>query len=177
MIATKEVTKTTSASTETVAAKSRGGLSDALIFILSAELVGALSGVFAGDIGAVYSALEKPPLSPPGWVFPVVWTILYALMGVSAYLIHTSDGEKKAKKRAFALYWAQLAVNFSWSIVFFGAKAYGAAIAVIAALIILVIAMIVAFFTIRRSAGLINIPYLLWLLFAAYLNISVAILN
>ncbi len=154
-----------------------GGLSDLLIFILSAELAGALSGVFAGDFGAVYSALEKPPLSPPGWVFPAVWTVLYALLGISAYLIHTSDGEGKSKSRAFVLYWAQLAVNFSWSIVFFGANAYSAAVAVIAVLIILVIAMIAVFFGIRRAAGLINIPYLLWLLFAAYLNISVAVLN
>jgi len=167
----------TNEETKTRAEKKSGGLSDLLIFILSAELAGALSGVFAGDFGDVYSSIEKPPLSPPGWVFPAVWTVLYALLGISAYLIHASDGGGKSKSRALVLYWAQLAVNFSWSIVFFGANAYGAAVAVIAALIILAIAMTAVFFGIRRSAGLINIPYLLWLLFAAYLNISVAILN
>ncbi len=157
--------------------KKKGGVSDLLIFILSAELIGTLSGLFAGDSGGLYSAFEKPPLSPPGWLFPVVWTILYALMGISAYLIHTSDSAERERSRALTLYWVQLAVNFSWSIVFFRFQALAASVAVIVVLIILVIAMIAAFLKIRRSAGLINIPYLLWLLFAAYLNIATAILN
>ncbi len=177
MTAAKRESKAADRPKENDAEKKRGGVSDLLIFILSSELIGTLSGLFAGDSGGLYSAFEKPPLSPPGWVFPVVWTILYALMGISAYLIYTADSGNKTKRRALTLYWAQLAVNFSWSIVFFRFQALAASVAVIVVLIILVIAMIVSFFRIRRSAGLINIPYLLWLLFAAYLNIATAILN
>ena len=85
-----------------------------LIFIVSAELVGALSAMITGD----FDRYASPPLMPPSWLFPVVWAVLYALMGISAYLIYFSDSSAD-KKRALWLYAAQLAVNFSWSIVFF----------------------------------------------------------
>lgn len=150
-------------------------LTDLLISILTAELVGALSGVVAGDISGTYALLNKPPLSPPGWVFPVVWAVLYALMGISAYIVYNSNSSKKGC--AFALYTAQLILNFTWSIVFFRFQAYGAAAAVLAALIIAVVLMIVCFARIRPAAGIINIPYLLWLLFAAYLNIATGLIN
>lgn len=155
----------------------RNNLYDLLIFVLSAELAGVLSSLFAGDISAVYQTLEKPPLSPPDWVFSVVWIILYALMGISAYLVYRSDSEPVRVKSALRVYWLQLVVNFSWSIVFFRFQAFWAAFVVLAILIILVITMLVKFAKIRPEAALVNVPYLLWLLFAAYLNVTTALLN
>lgn len=155
----------------------RNNLYDLLIFVLSAELAGVLSSLFAGDISAVYQTLEKPPLSPPDWVFPIVWIILYALMGISAYLVYRSDAEPVRVKSALRVYWLQLVVNFSWSIVFFRFQAFWAAFVVLAILIILVITMLVKFAKIRPAAALVNVPYLLWLLFAAYLNVTTALLN
>ncbi len=150
---------------------------DLLIYIVSAEAVGTLSALFSGGFGDFYTKYEKPPLLPPAWLFPVVWTILYALMGISAYLIKTSDGDDYSKSRALKLYWIQLAVNFSWSIVFFRFEALWAAVAVILLLLALIIAMILSFKKIRPSAAYINIPYLLWVTFASYLTIAIAIIN
>ena len=155
----------------------RNNLYDLLIFVLSAELAGVLSSLFSGDISAVYDTLEKPPLSPPAWVFPIVWIILYALMGISAFLVYRSDGEPVRVKSALRVYWLQLVVNFSWSIVFFRFQAFWAAAVVLAILLVLVITMLVKFAKIRPAAAMINVPYLLWLLFAAYLNVATAVLN
>ena len=155
----------------------KNNLYDLLIFVLSAELVGVLSSLFAGNISTVYETLEKPPLSPSSWVFPIVWVILYALMGISAYLVYRSDSEPVRVKSALRVYWLQLLVNFSWSIVFFRFQAFWAAFVVLIILLILVITMLVKFAKIRPAAALINVPYLLWLLFAAYLNLTTALLN
>ena len=155
----------------------KNNLYDLLIFVLSAELAGVLSSLFAGDISAVYETLEKPPLSPPSWVFPIVWIILYALMGISAFLVYRSDCEPVRVKSALRVYWLQLVVNFSWSIVFFRFQAFWAAAVVLAILLILVITMLVKFAKIRPAAALLNVPYLLRLLFAGYLNVATAILN
>ncbi len=155
----------------------RNNLYDLLIFVLSAELAGVLSSLFSGDISAVYDTLEKPPLSPPAWVFPIVWIILYALMGISAFIVYRSDGEPVRVKSALRVYWLQLVVNFSWSIVFFRFQAFWAAAVVLAILLVLVITMLVKFAKIRPAAALINVPYLLWLLFAGYLNVATAVLN
>ncbi|MGN0669627.1 MAG: TspO/MBR family protein, partial [Oscillospiraceae bacterium] len=130
-----------------------------------------------GDISAVYQTLEKPPLSPPDWIFSVVWIILYALMGISAYLVYRSDSEPVSVKSALRVYWLQLVVNFAWSIVFFRFQAFWAAFVVLIILLILVITMLVKFAKIRPVAALVSAPYLLWLLFAAYLNVTTALLN
>ena len=103
--------------------------------------------------------------------------MLYAVMGISAYLVHSADAPEDKKRSALRVYWAQLAVNFSWSIVFFRFEAFWGAFAVILLLLALIIAMLVSFGRVRRLAAYINIPYLLWVMFAAYLNLSVAILN
>lgn len=152
-------------------------ISDLLIFILSAELIGVLSSIFAGDFGAVYQTLEKPPLSPPAILFPIVWTILYALMGISACLIYSSTAEQKQKQIALRVYWIQLLINFSWSIAFFRFQALWTSIIIILALLALIIVMIVKFSRISRAAAFLNIPYLLWVIFASYLNIATAIIN
>ncbi len=150
---------------------------DMLIYIVSAEAAGALSALFSGGFADFYAKYEKPPLLPPAWLFPVVWTILYALMGISAYLIKTSGGDETAKARALKLYWIQLAVNFSWSIVFFRFEALWAAVVVILVLLALIIAMILSFKKIRPIAAYINIPYLLWVAFASYLTVAIAVIN
>ena len=89
-------------------------ITELLIFIIATELVGALSGLMAGNSFSFYKELIKPPLSPPGWLFPVMWAILYALMGISAFMIYTSDAKEKCK--ALVIYGTQLFVNFMWSI-------------------------------------------------------------
>lgn len=150
-------------------------LSDLLIYIISAELVGALSALFAGSSFAFYKEVIQPPFAPPAWVFPVTWTILYALMGVSAYLIHMAQSSKK--RAAFTVYWMQLGVNFLWTIVFFRLRMVGLSIAVILLLLMLIVVMLVVFRRVRPAAAYLNIPYLLWTAFAAYLNIGIFVLN
>lgn len=152
-------------------------IADLLIYIISAEAVGALSALFSGGFGDFFTKYEKPPLLPPAWLFPVVWAFLYALMGISAYLIKFSGGEKAAISRALKLYWIQLAVNFLWSIVFFRFEALWAAAAVIFILLALIIAMILSFKKIRPLAAYINIPYLIWVAFASYLTVAIAVIN
>ncbi len=152
-------------------------ISDLLIFILSAELVGVLSSLFAGNIGEAYQTLEKPPLSPPAIVFPIVWTILYALMGISACIIYGSNAEKKQKDSALRTYRIQLLVNFLWSIVYFRFQALWTSVIVITALLVLIVVMIVKFYRIDKTAAFLNIPYLVWVLFASYLNVATAVIN
>lgn len=148
-----------------------------LIFIIGTELVGALSSLLSGNFSSFYGELVKPPLAPPGILFPIVWAILYGLMGISAYMIYVSDADISEKRKALALYVAQLFVNFMWSIVFFRFEQIGAAVAVLILLVILVTLMILTFKKTRPLAGYLNIPYLLWVIFAAYLNIGFLILN
>lgn len=154
----------------------RFSLTELIISIVTAELVGALSALISGDFTGFYSEVARPPLSPPGAVFPVVWAVLYALMGVSAYIIYRHE-ESRGRECALKVYLVQLAVNFSWSIIFFRFRAFGAAAVVAVVLAVLVGVMILMFKRISRKAGLMNIPYLAWLIFAAYLAIGVWVLN
>ena len=151
-------------------------LTTLLIFVIGTELVGALSALLSGgNFSAFYESLNQPPFAPPGWLFPVMWAILYALMGISAYQIYDSDDDRKSK--ALWIYFIQLAVNFSWSIVFFRFQSLLGAVIVIVILLILIALMMIAFGQIRKSAALLNIPYLLWVLFATYLTMGVYLLN
>ncbi len=148
-----------------------------LISVGIAELVGLLSGIFAGNSGAIYKTLELPPLAPPGWVFPVVWTILYALMGIAAYLISQSTADQKQIQNALRVYGIQLFVNFMWSIIFFNLQWLGFSVVVILLLDLLVIFMILLFYRINKCAAYLLLPYLAWILFATYLNIGIYYLN
>lgn len=150
-------------------------VSDMLIYVISAELVGAVSALFAGGFSDFFAKYAKPPLLPPGWLFPVVWVILYAVMGYSAYLIHSAKSSDR--KSALAIYWAQLFVNFWWSIVFFRFEALWVSVGVIALLWVLISVMISRFNKISPLAARLNIPYLIWVSFAAYLNIATAVIN
>ncbi len=148
-----------------------------LIFVIGTELVGALSGLLSGNFSSFYSELVKPPFSPPGIVFPIIWAILYALMGISAYMIYASDAGIMEKRKALTIYAVQLFFNFLWSIVFFRFEQTEAALAVLFALAVLIVLMILAFRRIRPLAGYLNLPYLLWVLFALYLNTGFVLLN
>lgn len=152
-------------------------ITDLLIFIVGTELVGVLSGIIAGNSFSFYKGIVRPPFSPPGWIFPIVWIILYALMGISAYFIYTSKATVRQKNFALAVYAIQLVVNFLWSIVFFRLEMLGLSVIIILLLLLLIVVMICVFYRIRPVAAYLNIPYLLWTAFASYLNIGVLILN
>jgi tryptophan-rich sensory protein len=146
-----------------------------IIFILIPLAIGLVSGILTRNSMSMYNTLNQPALSPPGWVFPVVWTILYILMGVSSYLIATSPSQKK--QEALLLYAIQLFLNFIWSPIFFGLGNYFLAFLVLLLLWYVIVKMIRAFFRIDPTAALLQIPYLLWITFAGYLNLAIIFLN
>lgn len=151
-----------------------------LIAIAFPLAVGALAAfISSGGAGFsdTYGGLNKPPLSPPSWLFPVMWIILYAMMGIASYIADVNADTPKERRSALYLYGAQLAVNFLWPIVFFRAKQYLLALVILAVLFFLVVLTAVKFFKIKPAAGWLLIPYLLWLAFAAYLNTGIVILN
>lgn len=134
---------------------------------------GALSSLFTPNSRDQYSTLYQPPFAPPGWLFPVVWTILFILMGVAAYLVYVSESPDKAD--ALKLYLVQLFVNFSWSIIFFGWNAYFLAFTWLLLLLYLVYLTAKEFYAINKTAGLLMIPYIVWLVYAGYINLSIAL--
>ncbi len=150
-----------------------------LISLLIPLVLGGAVGFFLAITGqfADYDELFKPPLSPPSWLFFVAWTILYALMGISSYLVLTADAPAGTRSDALWLYFVQLGINLIWPILFFYFDMRLAAFIWIIVLIAAVVRMIVSFWFISKPAALLQIPYLLWLLFAAYLNGAAFILN
>ena len=146
-------------------------------WILATVAVGALSGILSrSGMQDFEDAVIQPPLSPPMILFPIVWTILYTLMGIGAARVYLSGAELR-KNRCLNLYVVQLVVNFFWSLIFFNAAAYGFALLWLLLLIGLVVWMTLCFWTVDRLAALLQIPYILWLLFAAYLNYGIWQLN
>lgn len=139
--------------------------------------VGGFSALLTMNSMESFEKINQPPLSPPGWLFPVVWTILYILMGISAYLVTTSSATDRQKRNAFIVYGAQLFFNFLWSIIFFNREDYLFAFIWLIALWILIIANIILFYRISKPAGLLLIPYLLWVTFAGYLNFAIYLIN
>ncbi|MBR3816077.1 MAG: tryptophan-rich sensory protein [Clostridia bacterium] len=148
-----------------------------LFYVVSAEAIGGLSALLTGNFSDFFDKYLEPPLLPPKWLFPVVWVILYALMGLSAYLISMSDVETDKKKCALTVYWTQLAFNFVWSIAFFRLEWLWGGVVIIVSLLALIAIMTVLFSKIDKKAALMNIPYLLWVAFATYLNVATAIIN
>lgn len=136
--------------------------------------VGGLATLLSGGMQA-YGSFAQPPLSPPGWVFPVVWTVLYLLMGYSSYRVYRSQAEGRV--RALGFYLGQLALNFLWPILFFGFGWYLPAFFVLLGLWALIFLTMHAFTAIDETAGDLLIPYLLWVTFAGYLNLGVYFLN
>ena len=139
--------------------------------------VGGLAALLSRGGMADYAGLVRPPLSPPGWVFPVVWTVLYLLMGYSAYLVWTSGGDPAQVRRALGLYGAQLFLNFLWPILFFGLAWRLPAFFLLVGLWLLILMTINAFSKINERAGDLLIPYILWVTFAGYLNLGTYLLN
>lgn len=140
-------------------------------------LVGVLSALLTREGVQTYATMEKPPLSPPAILFPIVWTILYVLMGIGSYLVLTSDGSKEDIKSALSVYVWQLLVNFLWPTFFFNFQWYLFSFFWLVLLWILVLIMLICFYRVSKVAAYINIPYLVWLTFAGYLNLGVYFLN
>lgn len=148
-----------------------------LLLALAAPLgVGAAAALLTqGGMAAFRDMSQQPPLSPPAWVFPVVWTVLYTLMGIASYLVYIRGGAQAGP--ALGAYAMQLAVNFAWPLLFFGVGAYLAAAVWLAALLALAAVTAVRFYRVDPTAGWLLAPYLIWLVFAEYLNIGVYLLN
>ena len=149
-----------------------------LIYSLALPLaVGGLAGFFTKDSMSAFGQLNQPPLSPPGWLFPVVWAILYLLMGLAFYMVTVSDENDEQVNNAKKSYYLQLAVNFFWPIIFFNMERYLFAFLWLILLWILIIVTLIRFYRVQSFAGYLLIPYLLWVTFAGYLNFGVFLLN
>lgn len=162
------------------------------ISILVPLAVGITAGLLTRGGMDGFEAMNQPPLSPPAWVFPIAWTILYTLMGISSYLIFVSDvkgkkttgntesintKENRETEQAFTTYGYQLLVNFLWPVFFFNFQWYFFSFLWLVFLWVMVAKMILEFGKISPLAALLNVPYLLWLSFAGYLNFGVWLLN
>ena len=150
-------------------------------YIISAAIalaVGGLSAFLTKDSMDIYQSINQPPLAPPAILFPIVWTVLYILMGISSAVIYNrrEDNSEDAYS-ALKVYAFQLIVNFFWSIIFFNMRAYLFAFVWLVILWILIIVMIVRFRKISPVAAYLQIPYLLWVTFAGYLNFMIYFLN
>lgn len=139
--------------------------------------VGGLAALLSRSGMADFALLRKPPLTPPAWVFPVVWTALYLMMGLASYLVWESYAPREHVAAALTVYACQLSVNFLWPILFFTLKLYLFAFFWLVALWLLVLAAFAFFRKLQKTAGLLMLPYLLWVTFAGYLNFGVYLLN
>jgi tryptophan-rich sensory protein len=149
-----------------------------VIAVAAPLLVAGLSGfATAGGVQDWYPSLTKPSFNPPSWVFGPVWTLLYIMMGVAAYLVWGKGWESEAVRWALGLFALQLILNGLWSILFFGLRSPGLAFGEILLLWVAIAATLVLFWRVTVPAGLLLIPYLAWVTFAAVLNGSIWILN
>lgn len=145
------------------------------LFCISIPLLtGALSGYLAKNSADLFSTLNKPPLSPPGWIFPIVWLLLYLMMGIASYIILTSG---QPNQQALLWYAVQLALNFLWPILFFNLELYFFSFVWLVFLWWTILKTIELFYEISKPAAYLLIPYLLWVTFAGYLNFAIALLN
>ncbi len=147
----------------------------AILFAMATVAAGSLVG-FLGGAKNGYEGLVRPTFTPPDFVFPIAWSVLYAAMGVSLYLTFRAndDGYKTA---AIALFFVQIALNFAWVPTFFLLKAFFAAFLILAALDSLTLALIVVDFKVSKVAAALDIPYLAWLIFATVLNVAILVFN
>lgn len=148
-----------------------------IIAIIIPILVGGFSAFLtAGDMKG-YETMPHPPLSPPGWLFPIVWTILYAVMGIASYLVYASDAEPDYKRKTLLFYAAQLIMNMFWSTLFFTYGLYLLALVWLLIMWVLIIICAFRFYKINRAAGLMMTALFVWTTFAAYLNAGTYILS
>ena len=148
-----------------------------IISLFIPMLIGGISASLSAQGMAMYGSMNKPPLSPPAWVFSVAWTILYLMMGLASYFIIVSEADGRSKAMALIFYGVQLLMNFMWSIVFFNLGAYLLAFIWLIIMWGMVIVCAFRFYSINRIATFLFIPYILWLTFAAYLNFGAYILS
>lgn len=149
-------------------------------FIISLALpvvTGLISAALTSKTMEKYAFMSKPPLSPPAPVFPIAWTILYIMMGISLYLVLVTRSNNGLKGMAVLLFILQLAMNFSWSIIFFNLEMYLFAFIWLIGMMIVVIVCAFKFADINKAAAYLLIPYILWLIFASYLNMGAYLLN
>lgn len=154
--------------------KNRKGL---ILCLLIPLLTGALSAFLTRNAMEQFERLSKPPLSPPGWLFPVVWTILYLMMGAASYLVWRSGGPRHTVGKALTLYGIQLGFNFLWTILFFYMGRYLFAFFWLVVLWVLILAAALRFYRLSKPAGYLMVPYLLWVAFAGYLNLGIYLTN
>lgn len=149
-----------------------------LIYAIAIPLaLGGLSGFLTRNSMSTFDTMEKPPLSPPGWLFPVVWTILYILMGVASYLVYTSFAPRRKKQNALIFYALQLLFNILWPFFFFTFELFTFSFVWLIIMWALIIITCLMFWKISKPSAYLLIPYIVWVTFAAYLNLGIAILN
>lgn len=155
--------------------KSIGKLTGSIAISLLAGGIGSIFTV--ANIPGWYEHLHKAPLNPPNWVFGPVWTLLYILMGIALYFVIVAPGKKRAKKIAYLAFSVQLLLNVLWSVVFFGMRSLWGGAVIIACLFLAATLTAVLFRAFSRSAMWLLVPYIAWICFATYLNVSAAVLN
>ena len=148
-----------------------------ILSLLVPLLVGGTSAALSATGMVMYGNMNKPPLSPPVWVFSVAWTILYFMMGLASYYIIVSEAETYSKAMALIVYAIQLVMNFMWSIMFFNWGSFLAAFIWLIIMWVIVILCAIRFYRISRKATYLLFPYIVWLGFAAYLNMGAYVLN
>ncbi len=149
-----------------------------IIAIVVSELAGIIGSVFTTpSIAGWYAGIIKPTLNPPAWVFGPVWTILFALMGIAAFLIWKKGLDRRDVRIALCIFIVQLVLNTLWSVIFFGFHSPAGALVEIVFLWLAIIATIIAFTKISRPAAWLLVPYILWVSFAVYLNYAIWVLN
>lgn len=156
--------------------KKIGSVALAIIIPLT---VGGLSAFLTRDAMKTFSNLNQPPLSPPSWLFPVVWTILFILMGISSYIIYNSKNTYfyEEREKSLIYYVVQLIFNFIWSLLFFNMKWFVFSFIWLLVLWVLILLLMINAKKVNKISFYLLIPYVLWVTFAGYLNLSIAILN
>ena len=149
-----------------------------IISVAIALGVGLLSAFLTKDSMDIYKTVNRPPLAPPSILFPIVWTILFILMGIGAALVYARKDEMpKAVSNALSAYAVNLTVNFMWSIIFFNFRAFLLSFVWLIFLLVVIIKMITVFWKVSKVAAILQIPYLIWVAFAGYLNFAIFLLN
>ena len=149
-----------------------------VISVLIALITGTLSAILTKGSMSLYEEIITPPIAPPSILFPIVWTVLYVLMGIGAAMICTDKAAPAQKKeKALRVYALSLFVNFTWSLIFFNLRAFFFAFLWLALLFALIVATIVRYSKINKTAAYLQLPYLLWVAFAGYLTLAIYLLN
>ncbi|VDG25444.1 TspO/MBR family protein [Lactiplantibacillus mudanjiangensis] len=148
-----------------------------VLWLIGVAIIGRLSSLLAGDIRAIYNGFQLPPLAPPDYLFGLVWPVLYALMAIAGALIAHQPRTSAKKRLDYLLFSFQLFLNFCWSIVFFGQNEKWLGLAIILLLDLFVACLIARLYQPARWAAYLLMPYLIWILFATYLTVGVALLN